>query len=117
MRARKTDCRVNTPPRPSLNVAMLVIDDMNKEGIKGTVKGKASLAGSARKLHDADEIIILRSSSELPDVVLLTWEKNREGANVGCISLLKSRKYPFFGNMAITRKAEERTPALRRDVE
>lgn len=96
----------------AIDIPLIVIDDMTKEGIKGKEKSKAALAGSARKLHDADEIIIMRTSAENKDIVLLTWEKNREGANLGIVPLLKSRKYPHFGNMT---KRDDKQPAERRD--
>jgi replicative DNA helicase len=62
-----------------LNLAGLVINDMNKEGIKKGDGGQASLAGSARSLHDADSIWILKQDKEMPNVVKLISEKLREG--------------------------------------
>lgn len=82
-----------------LNIAGLVIDDMNKSGIQGTVKGQGSLAGSARKLHDADQIVIIRKGDN-PNTVRLTWEKMREGEADRYVDLVKLQKYPVFENMS-----------------
>jgi len=62
-----------------MNLAGLVINDMNKEGIKTGSGGQASLAGSARSLHDADSIWILKQDKEQPNVLKLISEKLREG--------------------------------------
>lgn len=83
-----------------LNIAGLVIDDMNKSGIQGTIKGQGALAGSARKLHDADQIIIMRKNEEKPGTVRLTWEKMREGEADRFIDLVKLPTFPAFENCA-----------------
>jgi replicative DNA helicase len=81
-----------------LNLAMIVIDDMTKEGIKGQVKGKAGLAGGARKLHNADEIVLITQSEDKdkPNLFLATWDKNREGAKGLCAPLVRAPEFPFY---------------------
>jgi len=78
-----------------LDIAGLVIDDMNKGGIGGTVQGKAGLSGSARKLHDADQIVIMRKG-EAANTVRLTWEKMREGESDRILDLVKLQTFPVF---------------------
>ena len=80
-----------------LNVAAIVIDDMNKIGISGQA-GKAGLAGSARKLHDADQIVIMRKDEKEPTKIKLQWEKNREGASDMSMFLVKLPDLPAFGD-------------------
>lgn len=82
-----------------LHLAGLVIDDMNKGGINGDNSGKGGLAGSARKLHDADQIAIMKVSKDDPNVVNMVWEKMREGDPGGIVQLKKKPGYPMFGDM------------------
>ncbi|MBE3144016.1 MAG: AAA family ATPase, partial [Planctomycetes bacterium] len=63
-----------------LELAVISLDDMTKEGIAGK-GGSNGLAGSARKQHDADEIIFMRRDESKPNLVTLSWTKNREGAS------------------------------------
>lgn len=79
-----------------LDIAGLVIDDMNKGGIGGTVQGKAGLSGSARKLHDADQIVIMRRHPDDPKKVRLTWEKMREGESDRFLELVRVQGFPAF---------------------
>ena len=82
-----------------LNVAGLVIDDMNKAGFstgEKSERGKAGLSGSARKVYDADSIVFLRKNKEVPNWVNVTWEKNREGEDGLMISLARTKGYPAF---------------------
>jgi replicative DNA helicase len=82
-----------------LNVAGLVVDDMNKSGFEngGTSSaGKASLSGSARKVYDADAIVFMRKHREIAEWVTLTWEKNREGDPNQFMDLKRTKGYPAF---------------------
>lgn len=83
-----------------LNLAMLVVDDMTKAGIQGTVKGKGGLAGGARKLHDADEIVLITKSEDTtkPNLFLATWDKNREGTKGMCAPLVRLPDFPVFAD-------------------
>lgn len=82
-----------------LDVAVLAIGDMTKEGIKGTVKGQGAAAGPARALHDADQIIIVRKSEDNTSV-RLTWEKQREGEADRFVDLVRVKGFPMFANAA-----------------
>jgi replicative DNA helicase len=96
-----------------LNIAGLVIDDMNKVGISAAAgKGntnQASLAGSARKLYDADSIWILRKNKEQPNMITLKSEKLREGEGDSSriIQLLRLPGIPEFHNVEKKRVKEE----------
>lgn len=81
-----------------LNIAMLSVSSMTKEGIKGTQKGQAAVSGAADNLHDADEIIIMRKGNE--NQVTMTWEKNREGDGSNFITLVKRPGFPVFKGAA-----------------
>lgn len=85
-----------------LGLAGIVIDDMNKEGIKTSAsKGQASLAGSARKLYDADSIWIMRKKKDVPNVIQLASEKLREGEIDGkrIVNLVRVNGIPEFKNV------------------
>lgn len=82
-----------------LNLAGIVIDDMTKAGING-MGGKTGLAGSARKLHDADQIAIMRKREGGGGTVRLQWEKNREGNPDIFVDLVKLPNYPVFADSA-----------------
>ncbi len=79
-----------------LSLAGIVIDDMNKAGISGQQSGKAGLSGSARKLHDADQIVIMTTDKDNDQLVNLKWEKNREGDNKQVVQLIKCKGFPAF---------------------
>lgn len=78
-----------------LNLAVVAIGDMTKEGIKGSVKGQAAIAGTARSLHDADQIVVIRKT-EQANVVRLTWEKMREGEGDRFVDLVRVPGFPMF---------------------
>lgn len=81
-----------------LGIAGLVIDDMNKQGISGE-GGKVGLSGSAGKVYDADQIIIMKANPKDKNKVLLQWEKLREGADPNIfVELVKREGIPAFGN-------------------
>lgn len=86
-----------------LNLAGIVIDDMNKAGISGQQSGKAGLSGSARKLHDADQIVIMTLDKDNDQVVNLKWEKNREGDNKQVVQLIKCKGFPAFIDKPISK--------------
>ena len=86
-----------------LGLAGLVIDDMNKVGIASAGgKGQASLAGSARKLYDADSIWILKKNKTVPNLVNLVSEKLREGEGDSSriIQLRRTPGIPEFQNVS-----------------
>lgn len=82
-----------------LDIAMIAIGDMTKEGIKQQVKGQGAVAGTARSLHDADQIIIIRKNDN-PNSVRLTWEKMREGEGDRFLDLTRIQGFPMFQNSA-----------------
>lgn len=90
-----------------LNVCGIVISDMTKAGIAGERGGQGAVAGPARNLHDADQIIVMRldeAATKMPGAqgnktVLFTWEKMREGEAGQFMRLLKLAGYPIFGNL------------------
>ena len=69
---------------------------MVKAGMRGEIEGQTALAGSGKKMHDADEIIIMRRDKSNTRLVTLTWEKNREGNAKRFIQLYQQDKYPAF---------------------
>ena len=81
-----------------LDVAMIAIGDMTKEGIKQTVRGQGAVAGTARSLHDADQIIIIRKGDD-ENMVRMTWEKMREGEGDRFIDLYRVQGFPMFGEV------------------
>lgn len=82
-----------------LDLAVLAIGDMTKEGIKGQVRGQGAVAGTARALHDADQIIVISKIENNENMVRLTWEKMREGAADRFVDLVKINGYPMFGSI------------------
>jgi replicative DNA helicase len=80
-----------------LDLAGISIMDMTKDGIRGNVKGQGAMAGTARSLHDADQIIIMRKHESQENVVRLTWEKMREGGADRFMDLVKLPDLPAFG--------------------
>lgn len=82
-----------------LDMAGISIMDMTKEGIRGSAKGQSAVAGTARSLHDADQIIIMRKQEGDDDenIVRLTWEKMREGGADRFMDLVKLPNFPVFG--------------------
>lgn len=83
-----------------LDIALVVLDDMVKAGMRGEIDGQTALAGSGKKMHDADEIIIMRRAKENSRIVQLTWEKNREGSAKRFIQLYQQQAYPAFSPYA-----------------
>ena len=79
-----------------LDIAIISIMDMTKEGIKTKGGGQAAMAGTARSLHDADQIIIMRKDEREENVVNLIWEKNREGGTGQGVRLVKVPGFPTF---------------------
>jgi replicative DNA helicase len=82
-----------------LDIAMISIGDMTKEGIKREVKGQGAVAGTARALHDAGQIVIMRKG-ENENTVRLTWEKMREGEGDRFADLVREPGFPMFRNAA-----------------
>lgn len=87
-----------------LNIALIAIADMTKEGIKGQANGQGALGGTGRSLHDADEIIVLRKDESKPNTVNAMWAKNREGRADCFISLVRKPGFPVFVDAATTRQ-------------
>jgi len=83
-----------------LDVAMLAIGDMTKDGINQVIKGQGAVAGTARSLHDADQIIIARKNKDSANTVRLTWEKMREGESDRFLDLVRIQGFPMFKGMA-----------------
>lgn len=89
-----------------LNLCGIVISDMTKAGITGERGGQGAVAGSARSLHDADQIIVMRLDDNATravgggnKTVVLTWEKLREGEANRFARLVKLAGYPMFGSV------------------
>lgn len=80
-----------------LDIAIISIMDMTKEGIRTKAGGQAAMAGTARSLHDADQIVIMRKVETEENVVRLTWEKMREGGADRFLDLVKIPGFPTFG--------------------
>lgn len=79
-----------------LKLACISVGDMVKNGMNGTAKGQTALAGSARMLHDADQILIMRADEANKQRVTVTWEKNREGINNRYFELQRAQGFPAF---------------------
>lgn len=80
-----------------LDIAIISIMDMTKEGIRTKMGGQAAMAGTARSLHDADQIVIMRKIEGQENGVRLTWEKMREGGADRFMDLVKLPGFPTFG--------------------
>jgi replicative DNA helicase len=91
-----------------LNLAVISLSDMNKEGIAGNKPGMTGVGGTAKSLHDADEIMMMRRDKENENLVTMTWEKNREGKYKRYFQLLQQQGYPAF--VALARPSAQ-TPA------
>jgi replicative DNA helicase len=91
-----------------LDLAGISIMDMTKDGIRGSAKGQSAVAGTARSLHDADQIIVMRKG-ENENVVRLTWEKMREGGADRFMDLVKLPGLPAFG--PVTNRQSTPAPA------
>jgi replicative DNA helicase len=87
-----------------LDLAGISIMDMTKDGIRGSAKGQSAVAGTARSLHDADQIIVMRKG-ESENVVRLTWEKMREGGADRFMDLVKLPGLPAFGPVTTRQNA------------
>lgn len=96
-----------------LDIAGISIMAMTKAGIQGSVKGQASVAGTARGLHDADQIIVMRKHESAENVVRLTWEKMREGEGDRFLDLVRIPGLPAFGQVARQQKTTQPTNAQR----
>jgi replicative DNA helicase len=86
-----------------LNLAGLVIHSMNKSGVAGSTKGKASLSGSVKVIYDADAIWIMSRPDPNSPIIRLTGEKVREGDTEGepFIELRKKPGgFPAFESLA-----------------
>lgn len=79
-----------------LDLAGLVIDDMNKAGIDNAGAGKANLSGSAGKIYDADQIVMMRQDRQDKKKVILTWEKLREDSPNRFMPLERVDGFPAF---------------------
>jgi replicative DNA helicase len=82
-------------------IACISVGDMVKAGMNGTVKGQTGLAGSARMIHDADQILIMRADESNKQRVKVTWEKNREGINNRYFELQRTQGFPSFVTPAV----------------
>jgi replicative DNA helicase len=78
-----------------IDLAVIAIGDMLKEGIQGRVKGMGAHGGTGRDMHDRDEIATLREDGETQNLYKLTWDKNREGGK-GSIPLIRTAGIPMF---------------------
>jgi replicative DNA helicase len=62
-----------------LQLAGLVIDSMNKEGIASVTPAQHHVGGAARKIYNADAIVFISRNRQNKEIIDLTWGKNREG--------------------------------------
>ena len=79
-----------------LDIAGIVLDDMNKEGFDNSSSGKRNISGSARKAHDADVIILMRKHPQNAGWIRLTWEKDREDSPDKFLDLKRAHGWPAF---------------------
>jgi replicative DNA helicase len=82
-----------------LDLAGISIGDMTKEGVQGKVTGQGAMAGTARELHNADQIVRLSPKAKDSPVILAEWLKNREGGSGNHFDLLKLPGFPVFGSI------------------
>jgi replicative DNA helicase len=89
-----------------LDLAIISVGDMTKEGIKGETDGQGAAAGTAHELHNADEIVRMKLKRGTTNVVGLTWVKLREPSGAGnYLELIRSPKgFPAFEQ--ITKKSQ-----------
>lgn len=99
-RSKRISSRVHGTIK-DLGLAGLVVDDLNKAGIGNESAGKAQLAGSARKIYDADTIVFMRKHKTNTKWVTLTWEKEREGEPDKFMDLKRSQGWPAFEETTI----------------
>jgi replicative DNA helicase len=78
-----------------LDIAVITIGDMLKEGIQGKVKGMGAQGGSGRTLHDRDEIVTLSQDNGIENLYHLKWDKHREGGG-GTVDLVRTAGIPVF---------------------
>jgi replicative DNA helicase len=83
-----------------LNLGAVVIDEMVKAGMNNPNANKSNMAGSGRKVHDADTIILLKNDPSNKNRVFLTWDKFREDDKDQVVTLIKKPGFPCFGNSA-----------------
>lgn len=83
-----------------LHLAGLVIQSINKAGY-GANPTMQNLSGSTKVMHTADQIAILVTNEDEPNVVKLHWQKMREGENnFMAIKLVKQEGFPMFYGVA-----------------
>jgi replicative DNA helicase len=79
-----------------LGLAVISLSDMNKEGIAGTKTDMTGVGGTAKTLHDADEIMMMKREKDNENLITLTWHKNREGKFNRHFQLIQQQGYPAF---------------------
>lgn len=79
-----------------LDLAAIVIHSMNKAGIERLKPGMGALSGSAKIIYDADQIVTLTKDDETPNIINMTWVKQREADNDRMIKLVKVPGLPLF---------------------
>lgn len=94
-----------------LKLSGIVISDMTKDGITGDTSGQGAVAGPARSLHDADQIVVMREekaasamTGKKNKVITLTWEKMREGEAGRFMNLVKLAGFPMFASVEKEKK-------------
>lgn len=81
-----------------LDLAGIVIQSMNKSGMRDEVKDKSSLSGASKVVYDADLILMMQHYKDDPDrLITCTFEKNREGdSDRNAFKLWRGKTFPVF---------------------
>lgn len=81
-----------------LDIAVISIGDMLKEGIQGKSSGQGAIAGTGRELHNPDQIATLTKDESVQNKYMLIWSKNREGTPDQFVPLTKLQGIPAFAD-------------------
>lgn len=82
-----------------LDLAIISIGDMTKQGIKGEIDGQGALAGTGKELHNADDIMVMRQDAKNPRQIVVNWAKLREPESPGrTMFLIRRPGFPMFTN-------------------
>ena len=83
-----------------LKLAGLVIQSMNKAGMKENNGDMTSLGGAAGLISDADQIIFMSQDESVANVYHLKWAKMRNDIMPGVVDLVKVQGFPAYVNRA-----------------
>ena len=78
-----------------LDIAIITIGGMTKEGIQKRTSGMGAQMGTGRSQHDRDEIATLREDPDTQNLFYLHWDKFREGTKPK-ITLVRTPGLPIF---------------------